>query len=74
MDRSTLIFWSVVADILDFIAIGQAPVLSWIIDIPVIIMHVWFGGLKGLATMFELVPIVGTIPLFTISAIFLKRE
>ncbi|MBV1695075.1 MAG: hypothetical protein KGP27_11490 [Hyphomicrobiales bacterium] len=74
MDRTTLIIWSVIADILEFIAIGQAPVLSWIIDIPVIIMHVSFGGLKGLATMFELVPVVGTIPLFTISAIVLKRE
>lgn len=74
MDRTTLIIWSLIADILDFIAIGQAPVLSWIIDVPVIIMHVSFGGLKGLATMLELVPVVGTIPLFTISAIVLKRE
>lgn len=74
MDRSTLIIFSLIADVLDFFVIGQAPVVSWIIDIPVIIMHLAFGGLKGLATMFELVPIVGTIPLFTATAIFMKRE
>jgi len=68
MTKKELIAASIAADVLDLIVVGQIPGLSWLIDIPVICMHVAFAGAAGLLTMFELIPVVGTIPLFTIAA------
>lgn len=69
MTKKELIAASIVADVLDLFVIGQIPGMSWFVDIPVICMHVAFAGAAGLLTMFELVPVVGTIPLFTIAAL-----
>jgi bacteriorhodopsin len=59
---------SLVADALGILVIGQIPVLSWVIDIPVIIMHLAYAGPVGLGTLLELVPVVGILPVFTLAA------
>lgn len=74
VNRTTLIICSLIADALDFFVAGQIPILSWIIDIPVIIMHVVFAGAKGFLMIFELIPIVGTIPLFTAMSFLQKPK
>lgn len=74
MNRTALVIFSLIADVLDFFVAGQVPLLSWIIDIPVIIMHVAFAGWKGIFTVFELIAVVGTIPLFTASALLQKPK
>jgi hypothetical protein len=61
--------FSLIADVLDFFVAGQIPILSWVIDIPVLIMHVAFAGAKGFFTLLEMIPVVGTVPLFTASAL-----
>lgn len=68
MTRKDLITASIIADVLDIFVIGQIPGLSWFVDIPVIIMHVSFAGSAGFSTLLELVPGVGTLPVFTIAA------
>jgi hypothetical protein len=74
VNRTALVIFSLIADVLDFFIAGQIPLLSWIIDIPVLIMHVVFAGAKGLLLMFEMIPVVGTIPLFTAMALFQKPK
>lgn len=68
MTRQQLIIVSIVADVLDVIVLGQIPGLSWFIDIPVICMHLAFAGPKGWTTLTELIPVVGTLPIFTVAA------
>jgi hypothetical protein len=68
LTKQQLIVFSVVADVLDVLVIGQVPGLSWFIDIPVILMHLAYAGSRGWTTLIELVPVVGTLPLFTIAA------
>lgn len=72
MSRTQLIVASLIADFLDLAVVGQIPFLSWIIDIPLIAMHVSFGGLHALYTILELAPGVGTLPIFTLAAIVNK--
>jgi hypothetical protein len=74
VDRKTLIGWSIAADVLDVIAVGQIPGLSWFIDIPILLLHVAFAGPKGFFTLLEMIPVVGTIPLFTISAFVQEKK
>lgn len=69
MTKRNLVTVSIFADALDVAVIGQIPGLSWFIDIPVILMHLLYAGPKALPTLLELVPVVGTIPLFTIAAL-----
>lgn len=68
MTKQQLIIVSVVADVLDVLVIGQVPGLSWFIDIPIILAHLSYAGPRGWTTLMELVPFVGTLPLFTIAA------
>ena len=72
MSRHLLIGVSLFADVLDWFIAGQIPVLSWIIDIPTVLMHVAFAGPGGYFTLIELIPVVGTLPLFTFAAIVQK--
>jgi hypothetical protein len=67
--KKHLLIASLIADALDFAVIGQMPGLSWFIDIPLIAMHVAYAGPAGFSTLLELVPVVGTLPLFTIAAL-----
>jgi hypothetical protein len=67
MSRKTLLVFSIFADVLDFLVVGQIPILSWVIDIPLIVLHVQYAGLRGLWTLLELVPFVGLLPVFTIA-------
>jgi hypothetical protein len=69
MKKSTLVTLSLIGDLLDIAVIGQIPGLSWFIDIPIIICHVAYAGPGGFMTMLELIPVVGTLPLFTIAAL-----
>ena len=68
VSRKTLLIASLIADLLDLLLVGQVPGLSYFIDGPLIAMHVAFAGPAGLATLLELVPVIGTLPLFTIAA------
>ncbi len=68
MTKQQLIVASIIADVLDLIVVGQIPGLSWFIDVPLIVMHVAYAGAGGLWTVLELVPIAGTLPMFTIAA------
>ena len=68
LTRKLLIIASLVADALDIAVVGQIPGLSYAIDLPIIAMHVAFAGPAGLATLLELVPMVGTVPMFTAAA------
>jgi hypothetical protein len=74
VSRKTLLIVSLIADALDIMVVGQIPGLSWIIDLPVIAMHVAFAGPAGFSTLLELVPVVGTIPLFTLAALTHKYK
>ena|GEM_PF-5800494 len=69
MTKKQLLIASGIADSLDLIAVGQIPGLSWFVDIPVLLIHVAFAGPKGWITVLELVPLVGTIPIFTLAAL-----
>jgi hypothetical protein len=69
MTKKMLVAVSADADALDVVVIGQLPGLSWFIDAPVLAMHFMYAGPKALPTLLELVPVVGTIPLFTIAAL-----
>lgn len=68
MTKQQLIIASIIADVLDVFVVGQIPGLSWFIDIPVICLHIAFAGPKGFFTILELIPVVGTLPLFTVAA------
>jgi hypothetical protein len=68
MKKADLVKLSMLADFLDIVVVGQIPVLSWVIDIPVIIMHVAYAGPTGLSTLLELIPVVGILPIFTMAA------
>ena len=65
----TLLAASLLADVLDLFVVGQIPGLSWFIDIPIIAMHVAYSGPAGLTTLLELIPGIGTLPVFTMMAI-----
>lgn len=73
MTRKQVIIASIVADILDIFVIGQIPGVSWFIDIPVIVMHVAYAGPSGYSTLLELIPGIGTLPIFTIAG-FMHEE
>jgi hypothetical protein len=74
MDRNTLLFASLIADGLDLFVVGQIPGLSYVIDVPLVLMHVIFAGPAGFSTLLELIPVVGTVPLFTIAALCHKPK
>ncbi len=74
MKKSTLVILSLIGDVLDVLVIGQIPGLSWFIDIPIILCHVAYAGPSGFATLIELVPVVGTLPLFTVAALSHKNH
>ena len=74
MTKGNLVKISMVADFLDFVVVGQIPVLSWVIDLPVIIMHVAYAGPAGLTTLIELVPFVGILPMFTLAAAYYEDK
>lgn len=56
---------SIVADILDFAVIGQVPGIGHLLDVPVFILHFLAGGPKALLTLLELIPFVGSLPIFS---------
>jgi hypothetical protein len=66
--RKQLIIASMIADALDLLMIGQIPVVGWFIQVPVLAMHVAYAGNVGWAMLLELVPVAGTLPMFTIAA------
>lgn len=68
MTKRQLIMWSIARDSLDFIGIGQIPPLSWLLDLPLIFMHFSFAGKAATIVLFELIPFVGILPLFTFAA------
>lgn len=68
MTKGDLVKLSLLADVLDLVVVGQIPVLSWVIDIPIIALHVAYAGVAGLTTLLELIPFVGIVPFFTIAA------
>jgi hypothetical protein len=74
MKKSTLVTISLIGDLLDIAVVGQIPGLSWFIDIPIIICHVAYAGPSGFSTMLELIPVVGTLPLFTVAALVHKNN
>jgi hypothetical protein len=67
--RTSLVVSSLMADGLDLIGVGQIPVLSWVIDVPILLMHLRYAGVHGFFTIAELIPGVGTLPIFTIAAL-----
>lgn len=74
MTKQTLVILSVIADLLDLFVVGQIPGLSWIVDIPLILMHVSFAGSKGWLTMLEIIPLAGTFPVFTIAGMLYGHQ
>ena len=69
VSKKFLVGVSLLADALDLLVIGQMPGLSWVIDLPVTALHVAFAGPTGLLTLFELIPLVGTVPIYTAAAL-----
>jgi hypothetical protein len=67
--RKTLIIASLVADALDLLLVGLLPGVGWLIQGPVIAMHVAYAGPVGWAMLLELVPMMGAIPMFTVAAL-----
>jgi hypothetical protein len=74
MTKSQLITVSGVRDFLDFILIGQIPGLNWLLDLPVLIMHLKYAGPVALFTLLEAFPIVGFFPIWTIAAMSYKNH
>ena len=73
MNRGQLIMWSVIADVLDIVVIGQTPI-GWVIDLPLIVMHFVAYGPAAILNLLELIPGIGFIPVFTIMALKAKAE
>ena len=69
MSMKSLIAISLIADGLDLLLVGQIPGLSLIIDGPLLALHFKYGGVKALPTLLELIPGVGTLPVFTMAAL-----
>jgi hypothetical protein len=69
MTKRQLIFWSLLRDVLDVVGIGQIPGLNWVLNVPLIIMHFHFAGMRAWLTLFENIPVVETLPFFTVAAL-----
>lgn len=69
MTKSQLIKWSIARDALNFIGIGQIPVLCWLLDLPILVMHFNYAGAAALFTLLETIPIIGFFPFFTVAAL-----
>lgn len=69
MTRRQLIAWSAARDALDWLVIGQVPPFNWLLDIPILCMHLKFAGPPALIGLIELVPVVGMFPFFTTAAL-----
>lgn len=74
MSKKTLLAVSVFSDVLDLAIVGQIPGLNLLIDLPVVAMHVYYAGPKGLWTLLELLPGVGFVPVFTMAAMSYPDE
>jgi hypothetical protein len=68
MTKSQLIKWSGIRDFLDIIVIGQIPGINWLLDLPVLIMHLNYAGPVALFTLLEAIPGLGFLPIWTIAA------
>lgn len=68
MTRKTLITWSVIRDLLDFMVVGQIPGLGQLLDVPILMMHYAYAGANANFALPELIPTVGFLPIFTIAA------
>ena len=68
MTRKTLIYCSMARDLLNIVGIGAIPPLSWLLDLPLLVMHFNYAGPKAAFTLLELVPVVGVFPFFTVAA------
>lgn len=74
MDRKTLIFVSILTDTLDILVIGQIPGVGTIVDLPAAIMHFIFAGPAALVTLFDMVPAIGILPIFTVMAFAYSKD
>ena len=73
--QKQLFYMCLLADILDLLIVGQWPGLSWVIDIPAIVMYVSYAGTAGLTKLLlELIPVIGTFPIFTLAAMSHRKS
>ncbi len=56
-------------DLLNIIGIGAIPPFSWLLDLPLLVMHFNYAGSKAAFTLLELIPVVGVFPFFTVAAL-----
>jgi hypothetical protein len=68
MNSKALLTASVVADVIDMFLVTQIPGLSHVLDFPVFMMHFKAGGWKAAGTLWEAVPMVGCLPVFSFYA------
>lgn len=69
MSKRTVLILSLLADALDLTGIGHFFPFGLLIDIPITCVHVAYAGKRGLATVLEMVPFGGLLPIFTIAAL-----
>ena len=71
ISRKTLLIASVVADVVDLLTVSFGGGTQWFpfIEIPVVILHFMYAGPKAALAMFDLIPGLGLLPLYTIAAL-----
>lgn len=69
LGHAGLLAISIVSDLLDLFVLGQLPGVGWVLDAPMFFFHFAFAGPLALLTIPEIVPGIGTIPVFTFATL-----
>lgn len=75
ISRKTLLVVSGIADALDFLGFGAFPFFwTFVIDIPITIIHFCYAGPRALVVLAEYIPFVGFVPIYTLAALFYDKQ
>jgi hypothetical protein len=74
ISRKTLVIASVIADAVELLTVAFWGGTQWFpfLETPVIVLHFMYAGPKAALAMFDLIPGLGLLPLYTIAALLYK--
>jgi hypothetical protein len=74
VSRKTLLIASVIADAVELLTVWFWGGTQWFpfLETPVIVLHFMYAGPKAALAMFDLIPGLGLLPLYTIAALLYK--
>jgi hypothetical protein len=74
VSRKTLLIASVIADAVELLTVSFWGGTQWFpfLETPVIVLHFMYAGPKAALAMFDLIPGLGLLPLYTIAALLYK--